>query len=97
MKPKFNAQEKQLVKDIYEGIAGNPEVMMTEEEARVIDGILKRTKSDTPSDVPFSALQIHSIKMVFEQTLQNIPDDAREEALDNLLSSVISKVSKFVK
>jgi hypothetical protein len=112
MNPKFTQEENQVIHEIYTGIAENKEIQIDQRQFMVISSILNRSKPEVkykvddgevleevgefPKNNDYTALDLTSIKMVFEQTLNNVPDEEKDAEIAGLLNSVIKKASRFV-
>jgi hypothetical protein len=111
MNPKFTQEENQVIHEIYTGIAENKEIQIDQRQFMVISSILSRSEPQVkyktegdkveniyifPKNNDYTALDLTSIKMVFEQTLNNVPDEEKDAEIAGLLNSVIKKASRFV-
>ena len=107
MNPEFTKDEINVLYEVYNAIASNPEVKMTQEAASVMSGILKRVTPKErlkngevvriyPKKIDdFKALHLLSIKTVVEQTLNSLTPEQRKEF--PLFETILKKVSKLVK
>jgi len=95
---RYAVPEKQAIFDIFNSIANNQEIKMTQNEASVMSGILARTKT-SPKTTDFERHHLESIKSVVSQTLDNInalPEEERKEyeEFGGVLQNVINKTNR---
>lgn len=112
MNPNFTRDEIEVIFEVYNAIANDPNQLMKQEEAAVMSGILKRTR---PKEKP---LKDRYGNKTIERTFPKCADDFKsdhlvsikfvcEQTLNSLskeqkveypaFSTILEKVKKFVK